>query len=550
MFETGLNVFMSPLKTTFEVLTNTDNAAAVHVLVNALDSRHPEIQRQAFHAILARRNPAGHREILNRLHTLDPEWLDILQDYRGRMTAALRGALLDGDRRMCENGCRAVVLFREYDLVPILTNALTDSTNPHAEMLGRALIELAEALYDELAHPRATKDRRDPQIVRNHVVDSMERAVQRFGEHRRQIIVEAFLLLVKRDNVTLKKILQDPHHPAFVTVVDLLSKSLRPGIIRLLLSFLNDPYAPPVALSLLGKRYDLRFVRHLLQKVTREPTPFTASNLKRIGTIGWLRGGGLVLDQLDEELQRGAVQLVMQSGVPRLQIFGVLEYLLRHGKPDGRRAAAEALTDFNGAQANALTLEALADEDPQVQAIAVTQLRRRGIPGALTRLVELVDSPHDVVRQAARQTLEEFSFLRFVGAFDMLDDDVRRSTGLLVKRIDPETIPLLKDEMKSPIRTRRLRAIAICRAIDAERQLENALTGLLRGDPDHVVRVEAAEALATCQAPSSRQALKSALEDTSLAVREAARKSLGYRERPWTGDDLLSPREPFHDSRE
>ena len=36
--------------------------------------------------------------------------------------------------------------------------------------------------------------------------------------------------------------------------------------------------------------------------------------------------------------------------------------------------------------------------DPHVQANVVVQLRERGIPGAISRLIQLLDSPHDVVR--------------------------------------------------------------------------------------------------------------------------------------------------------
>ena len=51
-------------------------------------------------------------------------------------------------------------------------------------------------------------------------------------------------LLASRDNVVLKQILQNPHHAAFLAVIDVLTKSQRGGVIRLLLSFLDDPHVP------------------------------------------------------------------------------------------------------------------------------------------------------------------------------------------------------------------------------------------------------------------------------------------------------------------
>ncbi len=219
----------------------------------------------------------------------------------------------------------------------------------------------------------------------------------------------------------------------------------------------------------------------------------------------------------------------MASNIPRLQVFGVIENVLLHGNGGGRREAARALAEFHGAEANALALKALEDPDPQVQAHIVAQLRSRGIPGVLPGLVEMVDSPHAVIRKAAQESLAEFSFRRFLGSFDLLDDDVRRSTGLLVKKIDPQTGPLLKDELRSPVRTRRLRALAIVRLIDMVDRLEEPIVKLLEDDEDHMVRMEAATALGRSDSETSRLALERALGDRSETVRENAQRSLQER---------------------
>jgi HEAT repeat protein len=219
----------------------------------------------------------------------------------------------------------------------------------------------------------------------------------------------------------------------------------------------------------------------------------------------------------------------------------LIAHLLRCGRGDGCRAAAEALDEFQGAEGNRRAMEALNHEDPQVQAIIVPQIRRRGIPGALPRLVEMIDSPHAVVRQAVRQCLSEFSFKRFLAAFDMLDDEVRRSTGMLVNKIDPQTVPMLETEMASHVHVRRLRALSIARVIGAAPQLEESIFRLL-GDEDHLVRAEAAAALSQSQTPASREALERALQDRSPIVQEAARKSLDARlasQKDKPGDEVL-----------
>ena len=513
------------LATTFDLLGKTENEAAVRAMLPALDSPYHGIQEGALLAILARRSVTGGHELLRRLHSFPPRFKEIVRQQHGRMTQTLRDAILGADRQTCLNGCQATLWFREYDLVPALLRVAEDASAENNDITTNTLMDLIGQLYDELAGPRDYSDRRDPQLIRRNLVAALEGSVKQFGTHKRREIVEAFLLLVRRDNVTLKRILQDPHHVAFLTVIDLLTHSDHGGTIRLLLSFLDDLHAPSSALTAIGKRTDLKFVRYLLHKVGREPANVARQNLKRVKAIAWLGGDGRFLDRLDAAAQHGAVRLVMTAGIPREEAFVAVRHLLRNGQPAGRREAANALAEFSGDEANRLALKALEDPDPQVQANIAAQLRGRGIPGALPKLIALVDSPHAVVRTAARKGLTEFSFRKYLGAFDMLDEEVRKSTGRLVKKVDPEVLTLLAAELHSKLRTRRLRGVEIARCIEVVDRLEEVIVSMLR-DEDHLVRVEAAAALATVSTQTSRLALEEAMHDRSELVREAARKGL------------------------
>jgi HEAT repeat protein len=516
------------LKTTFRVLAELETEASGTVLESALDCSRPVIQEEALVAILNRRNPSGQRELLRRWGALDGRWKGLIKRHRGRMIWALRDAVLGNDARLCASGCDAAVWFREYDLIPALLNTLSDPVNPSADLVATTLLGLADQLYEELASPPEDGTRRDPQLVRQHVVGGLETSVQRYVCHKRREVIEAFLLLASRDNVTFKLVIQDPRHPAFVVLLETLAKSPRPGVIRLLLNSLEDPHAPSAALSVVGNRADLPFIRYLLRKIGREPSPVVRQNLKRITSIAWLRTLDACLGPCDDALQHGAVRLVLAAGVPRQQALALIEHLMRNGKPGGRRAAAEALNEFSGAEANTLAMMALDDADPNVQAAVLAHIRRRGIPGMLSRLIDLLESPQLVVRQAARKSLAEFSFKRFVGAFDMLDEEVRRSTGALVKKVDPQAVALLQTELRARVRTRRLRGLLIARAMDAVEEVELLVIELLK-DEDHLVRAEAATALASSSSDDSREALEEALGDRSLVVQEAAKKSLAAR---------------------
>ncbi len=529
------------LATTFELLAKTENEAALGVLLPALDCPQAAIQEGALTALVERRSPAAGREILRRIPTMSSRWQSILSQHHGRLLGALRDAVLDPQEQRCRNGCQAAVWFREYDLIPTLLAVMQDAASAHADLAAATMLELLESLYDELAGTSQRSDRRDPQLIRRQVVGALEPAVERYGQHKRREVIEAFLLLAARDNGTLKHVMQSPRHPALAPMIETLAESPRKGVIRLLLAYLDDVRAPANVVAVIAGRDDLKFIQYLLRKIGHEPSPAVAQNLKRMDSIAWLERGQALWRQLDDAAQHAMVRLLMASNIPRPQALATIAELLVDGRDGGRREAAHALAEFSGAEANALAMRFLGDPDPHVQAHIVRQLRSRGIPGILQGLVKMVDSPHAVVRKAARESLAEFSFRRYLAAFEMLDEEVRQATGVLVKKIDPQTVPLLKEELCSPMRTRRLRAVAIARLLELVEPLEKPLIELLR-DTDHMVRMAAVGALAESHSGASYEALQRALSDRSEVVRQAAQQGVLQRAR-CTPQEMASARE-------
>jgi HEAT repeat protein len=510
---------------TLTLLKDTANEAAVPVLLAALDSAPSEIQEGALRALLGRRRGSGQREIVRRWDSLSEEWKSIIANHPRRIATAVRDSILSTDDGLCAHGCDALLNIREYDLMPALINAVEDPSNPQAARVAATLVEMAELMYAEINGPRKHEGHRDPARLRHHVLASLQHAVDRFELHQHRELVEAFLLLTTRENVVLKKVLRDPHHPSYLVLMDILNQSSRTGIVRLILNFLQDRFAPSAVLQVIARRRDPVFLRHTLKRIGANPDAVVKTNLRRIESLGWLRHDLSMLDTLSESEQQAAIQMAICSGHNRLEVFDVLKYILQHGKVPGRQTAAVALANFGGADANQLALDGLNDPDPQVQAHMVAQLRERGIPGAISRLIQLIDSPHEQVRSAAQKSLTEFNFARYLSLFDTLDEDVRRSTGLLVRRIDPEAPALLAAELKSKTRTRRLRGLEVAQAMDAVEFVEPLIIRLL-SDDDHFVRAQAARTLVHCKSPLAREALRAALVDRSIAVREAAELAL------------------------
>ncbi|MBN1851777.1 MAG: HEAT repeat domain-containing protein [Pirellulales bacterium] len=516
----------SGLQRTLDLLATTRNEAAVDALVMHLESDHSKIRNGVFETLLRRRSPAGHREVLRRLHDLPSDWRPIVQRYCGRMSMALRDAVVGSDPDLFQNACHAILWFHEYDLMPALVIASEGSGNPNAGSAAATVLRLAEQLYEQVSGNRNYHDRRDLQRIRNELIVCLEGSLARYPCHKRLELVEAYLVLVGRENQVLNDILHAPHDPRHACVMESLASSPLAGIMRLLLSFLDNPRAPGPVIRTLSQRRDIRFLVDLFHHIQQGLSSVAQRHLKRIDHVSWFGADRIDLEKLDETAQQGLVRLVTVIGIPRSAKFDLLAHVLAHGSPMARRDACEALADYSGQQAGHLILAALDDPAPEVQAQAALQVRQRGLPGTMNRLIALLKSPHDMVRRAVRSALDEFTFDRFLSSFELLDERIRQSTAELVRQVDPDSASRIMKELEAPTITARIRAIEMAVTLALVPEVTDALCALLENDEDHFVRSAAASALAEYDSPRTRAALQSAMADHSRSVREAAHSGL------------------------
>ena len=265
---------------------------------------------------------------------------------------------------------------------------------------------------------------------------------------------------------------------------------------------LEQPW-PQRCSNVLSRRGDAPFVKRFMRKFSQDSSHTVQNNLKRLESACWAAGDRQVLIELSEDEQRAAVGVAAASGMNRLEVFEIFRFLLSHGNVGGRRAAIAALSEHHGSAANQAVLDCLRDGDCQVQAAALAQLRKRGIPGAMSLLIERIDHPAPEVQRAVRDSLNEFNCGRYLAAFDMMDHNLRRNTGLLVKKIDPAATSMLRRNWRTAADPASA-AIQAAAAIGVVPEVAEQILGLI-SDPDQVLRAEAARSLRQYDAPETRQ---------------------------------------------
>jgi HEAT repeat protein len=481
----------------------------------------------AFQAVLRRKSATGLEAIVARWHTLSERWKQMAAQRPGVLTAALRTAFHSTDEQWMRNAADAAVLLADYELATLFAQSVSVPLPLRSRIASQAVLKLAESLHDELhGEQRASTGRRDPHCVRDFMVGSLEVPVTNFNDHRFREILEAFLLLAPRDSATLRHLLQDAQEPSHEPICDQLLRSTRPGVMRMLLAMLDDAHAPLAPLRIIGRRRDVGFFRQLCRKLVDDHSPHLDTNLARIDSLAWLEDPEMpLLESLQEAEQPGAALLAARTRIPPDEKVRVLEHLLANAQPLGRQAAARAMFDLYGKQADWLVLNFIKDECPLVQAEAAQRVRGCDIPDGVSMLVDLLDSPHAEVQAAAREALSEFKLPRFLQSFDALSESSRYSTGQLVKRVDPNAVEELRAELAAPGRVRRLRALQVVGVMGLASKLMSVLLELCN-DEGPSVRLEAIRLLGKCDGPEVRRTLRQLLADQSPAVQQAAEQSL------------------------
>lgn len=509
---------------TFDFLAKSGNAAATPVLIAALRSEAIDIRDAAFAALINRSSLKGEAYFFEHWDDLTDAWRLEIKRQMGTMTRILREQLLSSSRPDCEKAAAITLELEEFDLVRSLTTAAEDHNNPNRDVASRCLVMLVDRLrklLDEATDAR----KRNLVLWRGRAMDALDDSMRRCSKHQSEEIVESFLMLTSREHPVFRHLLDDPSSQVYKLTLSILKRTLRPAIVRLILSVFREVAPCGTLLAAAAWRTDGPFVAQLLDSFSGGLADVELRNIKKIVRVGWSDHHWDMLAELTGRQQEIALRFLSASGQDRDSVFAVIHFFLTKGKPEGRLAAVEALAVDRGAVASQLIIDATTDEDPEVAAAALRQLRHRGIPGSLKYLLAQLDSEHEVVRIAVRQSLEEFSFGKYLAAFDLMMDDQRETTGHLVRKIDEHSDELLVAELSSEMQSRRRRAIEVVECLGIADQMEAPLLRLLQCD-DYLIRVSAACALSSCNTETAIAGLREALLDRNVRVQEAAEASL------------------------
>lgn len=210
--------------------------------------------------------------------------------------------------------------------------------------------------------------------------------------------------------------------------------------------------------------------------------------------------------------------------------------MLRSPNVDDRLVAVKTLQHIGDEEILAPLLEAVKDESPLVQKLAVTTLWELANPAAVPALLECLASPVEDVRNEARSALSELivpdHLLLLLDALLRDDLNLQLNVLFLLRKIhDAQCLPYVMPFFESSIPELREAAITTLRYLNQVERCKPALA--LMSDPDEAVRRATTLTLAHLADDEVVPMLAQAVtDDPAWEVRRNAAKSLTTHANP------------------
>ncbi|TWT89633.1 HEAT repeat protein [Pseudobythopirellula maris] len=522
---------LAGIETTLHLLKRWRHSAAGDVLLAASFASHPRVRIGALRTLVRREDPAAHAKLIADSDGLDEESRRELIEAPegGALRKAVQRAISSSDASLSRQACRLASEGRMLDALPAVVKAARQFSVSVAAGHAEAALLLAKELHGEIALRRRGKRGRlqsDPAFLRRAALVELGEALDQYDLHRRDELIEAFLLLTAHDSPTMLRVIHNPRHAGHEPLLNALRDSPTHAAWELVARSLEDRTAPAALLEVAAQRTDRSFVESLLTEVGSPVGIRTLDNAKKIDRFAWLAAEHReALYTMRGDAQAAALQLGAASQMPREELAGVAFDMLSHGAPEGRLAAVLALDSVPPSECAEPLLTAAADSDPHVASAAAQRLRKKKHPQAMPILLSMLESRSSTVRKAAQRALPEVNFIRYRDQYDGLSEEHRRDIGELVGKADARAAQRLRQEFAAGAVSRRLRALEMTEAMGYVDQVRSDLMRLME-DSDLGVRAEAARVLGSGRLDADTLvALDVRRDDVSAEVRKTAAES-------------------------
>ncbi|GHT29517.1 hypothetical protein FACS18942_10620 [Planctomycetales bacterium] len=322
---------------TIRFLGKTENPSSIELLVPLLDSTDDDARSLAFDALYKKKDPDIYITLFNAFAKNTDIWSRFECITDDRLTKLADTALRSNTASIRSRAAEITLERKLYGTLPTIVRYLEDNDKETAAKSKKIVLALAESFYNDLVNAGDTTERRNLDGKRDWFVQQLDAPVKRFASNKIDELIQALLIVAKKDFATMKTVFADHRSAACARAIELMESGSHGSYQRLLLSYFIDSSSPAVVDELLSRRSDTGFVRKLLDVVGPSPSIDVRDTLKRFKGFTWFVPSNPQLPEIIDGKEQETVQLLMSSSIPKPNIIALIRFLLEQQSVNARR---------------------------------------------------------------------------------------------------------------------------------------------------------------------------------------------------------------------
>ncbi|TWU17584.1 hypothetical protein Pla52o_51400 [Novipirellula galeiformis] len=502
---------------TFATLAESRNAAALDLLLVAMEDPEERVRTCAVAALLQREEPQCAEAVLSRWNVFPPESYSLLRKHKAWITPAILESLRDQDANLVHAIGATETIGLHSAIVNLIPLAETHESDIVRDAASEAILQLAH----ELGHN--ARANRDKPSVRAPLITALAESTKRIAKHKNERLVDAFLVGSAWADAELRAFVSTSSEYCQL-IGNRLATTQRAGIVELLAGFISRRKVPHSLLEILSNRTDDVFRDSLLRAIGDEPSVTVLKNLQELGMPKCCAEEETLMDAISANHRAAAVHIYNQSGADALVYLRTIVAAL---KRDGQGCTAAAVSgmmkcvvpEYEVWGPSAILIaadnQAAIAEDPTATLLA--------------NLIDLLDHRDPSLVRSVRRILAPLHAEAMLERLSGMPEADRRALGRIVMTIDTEAISRIRDGLRHPVLGKRLDAIAAADALAAVDLLSESFERISRED-HQAARVLACQVMSRAESKNTLNLLKEMSGLPPCPVRDAAIKAIETRQ--------------------
>lgn len=514
-----------PLQTTFRVLANPRNVAAIPVLALGMQSTDPFIRVSSIQALVSRGGEGDAKAIVDGIDYCTEEGLSLLRSHPGLFASPIEVSLGSSDPEVRQRGLIAIAKIRVASMFHRLVQVVESVDDPQQIVASQLLLGLCKELGTE------SRKSITPKTVhgRKELLEALEGSIAIYSQHKTKEIVDAWLLATHWGDEMFQRVFSDMPHDVSVTIRKRIQSSHAVEIDELLLGsyWTSQPIEQAISVGL--ERASSKVPKAIV--VLEKRFGMQSQLVKNLGkfTIETLKDLDITKNNIDPEGYDSLFRLMTAGGATPSTILWNVIRVLDQQNPLPQKLEKEIVAAIRSIRFTNACIITMVMSDcfdlPDIEEYQPPPWKAE-LRTALENLLNRYYLLPLTICNSLDAMLQEFKCDQLFEYLDSWPDGHVRAYARITKLVDKKCVEIIGSEATCSAPARRANAVRLIRYLGRDEQFNEIAIQALQDVSDEV-RIQAIQSISFgIDKTEAIELITPLLRDEHHAVQATASQSL------------------------